>query len=239
MKRDTDFLPQCVLCVAAHPDDLEFSVSGSVAKWVAAGAKVYYLICTDGSKGSDDRNITCQELTQIRRDEQREAAKILGVAEVTFLDYEDGTVEATMDLKRDIVREIRRVKPDTVICFDPTMVYSVSRSFVNHADHRAVGQATLDAVYPLARDHLSFPGLLEEGLEPHKTQTLLMANFNQANFAVDITSTFTTKLKALAAHDSQVTMDQTGGLVKEWAEACGRHCKCQLAEGYVRLDLPA
>jgi LmbE family N-acetylglucosaminyl deacetylase len=231
--------PKVILGVAAHPDDLEFGMAGTVAAYVAQGATAYYYILTDASKGTADRSLSGQKLTEIRRAEQQAAAKILGVSEVFFGNYEDGVLEVTQELKRDIVRVIRRVKPDVVLTMDPTFVYSVERGFVNHTDHRAVGQATLDAVYPLARDHLSFPELLTgEDLEPHKVKTLLLNNFDQQNFYVDITAVIDTKLKALAAHASQLgEAEATLAMVRNLAEKQGAHAGVKYAESFVRLDL--
>jgi LmbE family N-acetylglucosaminyl deacetylase len=232
--------PQVILGVAAHPDDLEFGVAGTVAAYVAQGAKAYYFVLTDASKGTADRSLNGHRLTEIRRDEQRKAAEILGVSEVFFADYEDGALEVTQALKRDIARVIRRVKPDVVFAMDPTFVYSAERGFINHTDHRAAGQATLDAVYPLARDHLAFPELLtDEKLEPHKVKTLLLTNFNQQNFFVDITATIDTKLRALAAHASQIPdMAAAEAMLRRSAAQAGAHIGAGYAEGFVRLDLP-
>ncbi|MEJ0073518.1 MAG: PIG-L deacetylase family protein [Candidatus Saccharibacteria bacterium] len=200
----TPLNPKSFLCVAAHPDDMEFGAAGTVAKFVAGGAKGYYLILTDASKGTADRTIEPKQLTALRQEEQRAAAGILGLEKVFFGDYEDGALEVTQDVKRDIVRAIREVKPEVVITMDPSFIYSAEYGFINHPDHRAAGQATLDAVYPLARDHLSFPELLKEGLEPHKTATVLLTNFEKHGFLVDITDHMETKLKALGAHASQL-----------------------------------
>jgi len=228
--------PTVVLAVAAHPDDLEFGVAGTVASFIAGGADVYYYILTNANKGSDDRSITPDQLRDIRRDEQREACRILGVKDVFFSDYEDGLLEVTPALKCDIVRVIRQVRPEVVLTMDPTEVYSVSLGMVNHTDHRAAGLATLDAVYPLARDHLSFPELCDaEKLEPHKVKTLLMTNFEKQNFYVDITPHIDTKLQALAAHKSQVG-DAAFEHVRRRAESAGRHTGTQYAEGFIRLD---
>lgn len=231
--------PKIILGVVAHPDDLEFGMAGTVATYVAQGAKAYYLILTDAGKGTSDRSLTNGKLSRIRRDEQREAARILGVSEVFFCDYEDGALEPSLDVKRDIVRCIRRVKPDTVLTMDPTMIYSTSRGMVNHTDHRAAGQAALDAVYPLARDHLSFPELLkDEGLEPHKVKTLLMHNFDRQNFYVDITEQIDTKLRALAAHKSQLpNTEATTKMVRDMARREGESVGLKYAESFVRLDL--
>jgi LmbE family N-acetylglucosaminyl deacetylase len=232
--------PKVVLCVAAHPDDLEFGSAGSIAKWVSEGAEAYYLILTNGNKGSSDRSLTPDQLKQTRDNEQRKAGKVLGLKDVFFLDYEDGLLMVNPDLKKEIVRVIRRVKPDVVITMDPTMVYSIKRGFVNHTDHRAAGQATIDAVFPLARDHLSFPDLLtNEGLEPHKTATLLLTNFDNQNFFVDISDYLDQKLKALAEHGSQIPdFSAAKERITEWAAIAGGKVGAKYAEGFVRLELP-
>jgi len=231
--------PKVILGVVAHPDDLEFGMAGTVAKFVAEGAKGYYYILTNANKGSSDRSMTPDRLRDTRRAEQREAGKVLGLADVFFGDYEDGGLEVTLGVKRDIVRVIRQVKPDVVLTMDPTMVYSAELGMINHPDHRAAGQATLDAVYPLARDHMTFPELLQdEGLEPHKVTTVLMNSFDEANFYVDITAHMDTKLQALAAHASQLP-DPDGAFerLKEWAAAAGGKVGARYAEGFTRIDL--
>ncbi len=231
--------PKVVLGVAAHPDDLEFSAAGSVAKYVAEGAQAYYLILTNANKGTEDRSITPDQLRDMRREEQRQAGQALGLTDVFFCDYDDGYLECTLDVKRDVARVIRRVKPDVVITLDPTTIYSAERGFINHSDHRAAGQATLDAVYPLARDHLAFPELLtDEGLEPHKVRTVLMNSFGASNFLVDITAHMDTKLKALGAHASQLAdPDMSYDVVKNWAAQAGAKAGVKYAEGFIRIDL--
>ena len=231
--------PKIILGIVAHPDDLEFGMAGMVAKYVAEGAKAYYYILTNANKGTHDRSLSPEALRDLRREEQRAAAKILGVSDVFFSDYEDGTLEVTMEVKCDIVRKIRQVKPDVVLTMDPTMVYNAERGFINHPDHRAAGQATLDAVYPLARDYLSFPELCrDEGLEPHEVATVLMVNFANQNFYVDITAQMDTKLQALAAHASQIpSTDKTFAMVRTWAEQTGTHVGAKYAEGFVRIDI--
>ncbi|HSX15864.1 MAG TPA: PIG-L deacetylase family protein [Candidatus Saccharimonadales bacterium] len=230
--------PKVVLGVVAHPDDLEFTSAGTVAKFVADGAKAYYFILTNANKGSDDRSIQPDALRDLRRKEQRAAAKILGLTDVFFGDYDDGTLECGQAVKRDIVRVIRQVKPDVVITMDPSVLYSAERGIVNHPDHRAAGQAALDAVYPLARDHLSFPELLAGGLEPHKTPTLLLVNFEKPNYYVDITDVMQAKLDALCAHTSQISNPEgASALVRSWAEAAGKASGVHYAEGFVRIDI--
>lgn len=230
--------PRVVLGVAAHPDDLEFSAAGTMAKFAAEGAEVYYLILTNANKGTSDRSIEPDRLAEIRRDEQRQAGKVLGLKDVFFCNYEDGYLPCSLDAKRDVVRIIRTVKPDVVVAMDPSVLYSAEAGFINHPDHRAAGQTALDAVYPLARDHLAFPELLAEGLEPHNTTTVLLTNFNTQNYTVDITDYMDTKLHALGAHTSQVSNPgATFAVVRQWAEALGSKVGAKYAEGFVRIDV--
>lgn len=233
-----DLTPQVVLGIAAHPDDLDFGASGTMALFAHQGAQVHYLILTDGSKGSDDKEITSEQLVHIREDEQRAAVKAIGGDSVTFLGYPDGELEVTIPLKKDVVRVIRTIKPDVVITMDPSVLYSANRGFINHPDHRAAGQAALDAVFPLARDHLTFPDLFERGFLPHKTKTVLLSNFERGNFYVDITGTFGHKLAALKAHGSQIPdMAATGSFVESMARMAGQQTGCELAESFVRIDV--
>ncbi|MBW4061402.1 PIG-L family deacetylase [Candidatus Saccharibacteria bacterium] len=231
------FEPSIILCIAAHPDDLEFGTSGSVAKWVAEGAVVHYLVCTDGSKGSDDPNLTSGELIKLRHVEQQAAADILGVTSVTFLDHEDGLTEANTALKRDITAVIRRLKPDTVVMQDPLFMYSAEFGMINHNDHRKVAESAMDAVYPLARDHLSFPELMGQGLEPHKVKEILMMSFEKATFYVDISTTFETKMKALAAHESQVDIETVRPWLEPTSKSLGKLAGYDRAEGFIRLSM--
>ncbi len=231
--------PTIVLGIAAHPDDLDYGASGTLAKYVKQGAEVHYLIVTDGSKGSE-KDISSAELIKIRIDEQRDAVAIVGGKNVRFLNYADGELEVTMNLKKDIVREIRRIKPDVVITMDPTVLYYAPTGFINHPDHRAVGQATVDAVFPLARDHLSIPSLFKEGFESHKTKTLLLINMdpNICNYYEDITDTFAVKIRAITAHSSQV--EDVQGTTKKMqmlAAERGKIAACELAESFVRLNI--
>lgn len=231
--------PKVVLGVAAHPDDLDFGTSGTMAAFAQAGAAVYYLILTDGSLGSDDVAMTGEKLRRIRRREQLEAAHILGVKDVFFSNYPDGNLANTENVKRDIVRIIRQTKPDVVITMDPSFLYSASRGFINHPDHRAAGQATLDAVYPLARDHLAYPDLLSEGFKPHKTPTVLLTNFERSNFAIDVTDTIKLKFDALAKHQSQVPKDLSAlrRRFMAFAAAAGQAYGYRYAESFIRIDI--
>ncbi|HEX7368091.1 MAG TPA: PIG-L deacetylase family protein [Candidatus Saccharimonadales bacterium] len=230
--------PKIVLAVGAHADDIDFGASGSVAKWAKEGAEVHYLIITDGSKGSADPGVTGEELIAIREREQQEAAATLGAKQVHFLRYEDAALEVTQALKKDIVRVIRQVRPDTVVVMDPTFVYSSETGFINHPDHRAAGQATLDAVFPLARDHLSFPDLYtREHLKPHKVAHVLLINLDRQNFFVDISGTFELKVAGLMKHASQVLPeDRLRPMLEQRAAVTGGRCGAKYAEGFVRID---
>lgn len=238
---DTEFIPRSVLGIAAHPDDLDFAASGTIAKWVSAGTEAYYLILTNGNKGSADTNADPKALTELRREEQREAARILGLKDVFFCDYDDGTLAVTLDVKRDIARIIRTVRPQAAITMDPSMLYDAERGFINHPDHRAAGQAALDAIYPLARDHLSFPELFQkEGLKPHNVETVFLTNFKEQNFFVDITDTLNMKFEALAAHASQIPdfdnmQERMKNIAATLAQKSGKNMS--YAEGYVRIEI--
>lgn len=231
--------PKTVLAVVAHPDDIEVGMGGTLARYIAAGAAVYYLVLTNGNKGSEDRSLSPDQLRDMRREEQRSAAQILGVREVSFCDYGDGELMCSLGVKRDIVRTIRRVKPDLVFTLDPTVVYAAEIGVINHPDHRAAGQATLDAVFPLARDHLAFPELLsDEQLEPHKVSTVLMMNFERQNFYEDITDHIDKKIEALHAHRSQFgDPEVVGDFLRNQAEKMGSHIGAKYAEGFMRVDL--
>ncbi len=230
--------PKAVLAVFAHPDDMDFSSSGTIAKWAAKGSNITYLVCTDGSKGSEDPKITPRKLAAIRKKEQLEAAKILGVKDVIFLGHRDGELVVDMKLKEGIARVIRQKKPDLVITLDPTFLYSTKRGFVNHSDHRAAGQAAIDAVFPLARDRLNFPHHEKQGLVPHKTKTLLLVSFDEPEHFEDISKTLSKKLKTLQAHVSQVPSGSVfEKRIRERARMLGRKAGMSYAEGFKKIEL--
>lgn len=188
-----------VLVVTAHPDDAEFGAGGTVARLAREGREITYVVVTNGNKGSGDRAMTPERLAAIRAEEQRHAARVLGVERVQFLGYPDGELEDTRDLRRDIAREIRRWRPDLVITQNPNRTYNLGAS---HRDHRIVAGVTLDCVYPLARDHMAFPELMPE-FEPHKVREVYVMQWEQPHVVVDIGTTMDLKLKALACHASQ------------------------------------
>ncbi len=196
--------PQRVMGIFAHPDDPEFFCGGTFAKWAAEGRHITFVIATSGDKGSDDRSLTSEELIAIREVEERAAAARLGVKEVIFLRYPDGELQATLDLRRQLTRLIRLKRPDVVVTNDPTARwYGVN--YINHPDHRAIGDAALDAVFPAARDHLSFPELYrQEELEPHKVPYVYLCGTHDPNVKIDVTDYLETKIAALREHKSQI-----------------------------------
>jgi LmbE family N-acetylglucosaminyl deacetylase len=226
--------PRRVLVITAHPDDSEFGAAGTIAKLVRDGAEVTYVVVTNGSKGSGDRTMTSDRLVRIRAEEQRNAARTLGVERVEFLGYEDGEVEDTRDLRRDVSREIRRWRPDLVVCQSPNRTYNLGAS---HRDHRIVGGVVLDCVYPLARDHLAFPELLP-AYEPHKVGEIYVMQWENPQLVVDISDVMDVKLKALACHASQ--FGDFAGLevrVRERAASLGKAHGYAYAEAFDRLEM--
>lgn len=199
--RDTPH-PNVALVIAAHPDDGDFGAAGYTAQLAQRGWDVYFLVCTNGAKGTADRQMTRERLIALRHAEQREACRRMGARDAFFLDHEDSELVYDRTLLGQLVRYIRLLRPHTVLTHDPTDIIILD-SFINHPDHRAAGTAALDAVYPTARDHLNFPEHLAEGLEPHKVREVLLWNSNQPNFDVDITAGLDGKIHALTAHVTQ------------------------------------
>lgn len=193
------------MVIIAHADDAEYGCSGTVAKLCAEGWEMTYVLCTDGSKGSSDREISEEELSAIRREEQINAGKVLGLKDVAFLGYPDSYLQPTLDVRRDIAREIRRHRPDVVICQYPLRVLDGGWG-VGHPDHLAAGEAALAAVFPTARDHMTFPELLDEGFEPHKVAEVWIMGHPEPDVFIDVTGHMETAVKALAEHHTQ-----TGG----------------------------
>lgn len=193
-----------VLVIAAHPDDVDFGSAGTIAQWTDAGLRVSYCIVTSGDAGGSDRSVSRAEMVAIRQAEQGAAAKQVGVHDLIFLGYPDGQVEATLRLRRDLSRVIRQLRPERVVCPSPERNYA--RLGVGHPDHRAVGSAALDAVYPDARNPFAFPELLaEESLEPWAVREVWIAGGPTPNLYVDITATFARKIAALRCHASQIS----------------------------------
>ncbi|MCH8297971.1 MAG: PIG-L family deacetylase [Chloroflexi bacterium] len=225
------------MVVMAHPDDAEWGCAGTVAKWCAEGWDVVYVLCTDGSKGSSDPDMTGERLVKIREKEQREAGKVLGLQEVVFLGYPDSYLEPTLELRRDIAREIRRYKPDVVIVGSPSRDTEAGY-YVGHPDHFAAGEAALCAVFPTARDRMTFPELLEEGLEPHKVREVWVAGGgDNSDQFVDVEAHMDTAIKALKAHKTQVDQENAGDWFRQGRIDTGKKVGMAYAEGFKRISL--
>ena len=223
-----------IMVIAPHPDDPEFGAGGTVAAWAVDGKSIIYIICTNGNKGSSDIEMTSEKLAHIREEEQREAAKVLGVKKVVFLGHDDQALEDTPAFRKELVIQIRTYRPRTVVTIDPY------RKYVWHRDHRICGQVVMDAVFPCARDRLAYPDLMEAGIEPHKVRELYFFGAEQPNYFVDISSTFAVKIAALRCHKSQV-----GKLSEEWVDnyrkILAKNAEDQpyeLAETFYRVELP-
>ncbi len=229
--------PERVLVVAAHPDDIEFGAAGTVARWVAEGAEVRYLLMTRGDKGSDDPGADPAQIAVVREGEQRAAAAEIGVSGIDFLDEPDGQVEPSLRLRERVTRAIRAFQPEIVMSHDPTVLF-VNNEWVNHPDHRAVGTVVVDAVFPTARDPLNFPEHLAAGLAAWKVAELFLWSTNEANQLVDIGSTLERKIAALSHHASQFRdFGETARWLRRGAEELGERAGYRAAEGFRRVML--
>ncbi len=224
------------MVIFAHPDDAEFGSAGSVAKWTAEGVEVTYVVATDGSKGSNDPEMTGERLSEMRYTEQREAARILGVKHVEFLGFEDSVLEPTIELRKAITGAIRRYKPDICIVQSPVRSLDVS-AFIQHPDHVACANAALAAIYPCARDRLTFPELMREGLEPHTVTEVWVVGTGGADHWVDISSTIEAKVAALKAHHSQVGNRPVEEFVPDRARSVAEGRDMEYAEAFRRITL--
>jgi LmbE family N-acetylglucosaminyl deacetylase len=228
-----------ILSITAHPDDVDFGAAGTIARWTDAGLEVTYCVVTDGDAGGQDEDFPRAEVPATRRAEQVAAAKCVGVHDVRFLGYPDGRVEATLDLRRDLARVIRQVRPDRVVCPSPERNYA--RIPASHPDHRAVGSAALDAVYPDARNPFAFPELRQrEGLASWLVREVWIAGSPSPTHFVDVTDTFGRKIAALRAHVSQTGhMDDLEDRIRTWltrAAELGGLPEGRLAESFQVLQ---
>jgi LmbE family N-acetylglucosaminyl deacetylase len=226
--------PLYAMVVSPHPDDAEYGAAGTVARWTRESKNVVYVICTDGSKGTNDRDMKPETLAEIRETEQREAARVLGVDEVVFLKRPDQGLEDTPEFRKDLVRLIRRYRPEVVVTADPY------RKYIWHRDHRITGQVVLDAVFPFARDHLAYPDLMDDGLEPHKVKEMLFWGADEVNYRSDISDTFELKITALRCHKSQIDQFDSN----EWMDWLRRRNRTmaggepfELAEAFHRVEI--
>ena len=233
-----EYRPDKLLCVVAHPDDVEVTIGATIAKWASQGTEISLLVYTDGCKGTKDVGHAGKETAHLRAKEEMKASRILGISCWHQLGYADGELQVNDQLRSDIAQCIRAHKPDAVFTMDPSFYYSVKWSYVNHRDHRAVGEATLDAVYPMARDAAALPELLDSGYEPHGVKTLLMSHFEKENYMINVTDFLETKFEALRAHPSQFG-DATGVIdfVTRRAIEDGREINVAKAEGFVKIEV--
>jgi LmbE family N-acetylglucosaminyl deacetylase len=222
-----------VLVVAPHPDDAEIGAGGTIAKWISEGRDVFYVVTTNGDKGSSDPEMTSEKLAAIREKEQMEAAKVLGVKEVTFLGYPDGELEDTPQFREQLVSQIRKHRPYTVMTTDFLERYR------RHKDHRITGRVVMDAVFPSARDRLFFPEHQAQGLGPHKVREVYVWGSDAPNTFIDISNTIEKKVAALGCHGSQISGLFTGRLeerLREWAARVGKENGMPLAEAFHKVE---
>lgn len=229
-----------VLVVTAHPDDPEFGFGASVARLAEDGADVFYVICSDGCQGGEDPSVPDAELSAIRYAEQRAAAEVLGVRDVVFLGFRDGSLAPTVELRKAIAREIRRLKPDLVLTHTPVRSIGVGIG-ASHPDHTAVGEATLSAVYPDARNPRAFRELLAEGLEAHKVKEVWLPGFDDPDHYVDATGLVDKKIEAILCHRSQFDkpgMDADGPSkwIRDRMRQAGEKAGFEYAEAFRKLQ---
>jgi LmbE family N-acetylglucosaminyl deacetylase len=226
-------VPFRALVVTAHPDDMEFGCGGTLASWADRGADVTLCIATDGSTGTQDRDLMGLGLSELRKKESREAADVVGVNALTWLDYRDGYVEYTLDLRRDIARVFRKYRPHRFIVLDPTS--TIADRFINHPDHRAIGQASLDVSMTAGTTPGHFPELLEEGFDPWRgLRELWIAGPGAKPHVVDISATIDKKIEALMCHRSQVgdNADEIASFVRRFGSELGASAGFDYAESF-------
>lgn len=233
---DHNSIPKSAMVIVAHPDDAEFTVAGTVALWTGGGCHVTYVVCTDGNAGSHEPGMTRERLSELRRAEQRAACAELGVADVVFLGYDDGQLQPTLALRRDLVREIRRALPEVVLAQDPTVLF-MGADYINHPDHRAAAQAALDAVAPAA----AMPLLWPETGAPHRVRQVYVRGNDKPNTWVDITTAIDKKIAALRCHASQMGDWDPADMIKAWDADTGKEKDLPYAEKYrvITLERPA
>ena len=226
------------IVVFAHPDDAEFGSAGTVASWTRAGTEVVYVCVTDGSAGSNEPGVIREELAEIREVEQRAACDVLGVTDCVFLGIPDGLVEVTLDLRRSLTREVRRYRPDVLVTPDPTRFWDEERRYINHSDHRAVGQACMALLNPDSSTRPMFAELLEEGLEPFEVRYLWIPTWGEeADTYVDITDTIEVKIQALRCHKSQIHDWPVEDWIRERAHKRGEPAGVEFAESFKTFKL--
>ena len=237
--RKEKYNPKICMSIQAHPDDQEFTIAGTLARWAGAGCRVISVIVTDGSAGSNDPRKTSADkpaLARQRQAEQLSANKILGIEETVFLGYPDGELVSSLELRKDLTRLIRRFKPEIVLTGDPTRRF-YEGEYINHPDHRATADAAVDAVFPSAGTQLIFADLLDEGLPPHKVRHLFLWGSKKPDTWVDISTTLDLKIKALKQHVSQMGDWDPSGMMRQWASETGRKKRMKAAEAFMTMNL--
>ena len=225
------YTPTSALAIVAHPDDIEFTCAGTLARWVKSGARVGYVLCTSGDAGIADPQLTREQAAAIREAEALAAARHCGVTDVVFLREHDCLLQATLELRRQLVREIRRFRPEVVMTGDPTLIWR-DENRINHPDHRAAALATLEAVFPAAGQPHVFAELTAEGLAPHKVRKIYTTTWYEANVFVSIDETIELKIDALRCHRSQLKDWDPAPRLKEWAAGQARGKEMQYAEAF-------
>jgi LmbE family N-acetylglucosaminyl deacetylase len=225
------YLPESAMAIVAHPDDIEFSCAGTLARWARAGTRVSYVLCTSGDVGIDEPGMTRARATEIREAESREAARIAGASEIIFLREPDGMLQATLELRKKLVREIRRFRPEVILCGDPTVVWA-GDDYINHPDHRAAATAALDAAFPAAGQPNLFEELADEGLHAHKPRKVHVNLWGGGDHFINIEETIQTKIDALRAHKSQMRDWDPSEMVRQWAAESAKGKEMAFAEAY-------
>lgn len=228
---NSDYIPESAMAIVAHPDDIEYSCAGTLAKWARDGARISYVLCTSGDVGISKSGMTRAKAAEIREAEQRAAAKIVGAVEVIFLGEPDGLLQPTLELRKKIVREIRRFRPEVVVTGDPTVVWA-SDNYINHPDHRAAATAALDATFPAAGQPNLFEELEQEGLKAHKVRKVYSQGWGEKRLLVSIDETIDIKVAALRAHSSQMNGWDPEERIKDWASKTAEENGMQYAEAF-------
>ncbi len=230
------YIPESALAIFAHPDDIEFSCAGTLARWARTGARIGFLLLTSGDVGIAQPGMTRQRATEIREAESRSAAEIIGASEVIFLREPDGLLEANLELRKKVVREIRRFKPEVVVCGDPTIVWA-GDDYINHPDHRAAALAALDATFPAAGQPNLFEELESEGILAHKVRKVYASMWDEADVYINIEDTIDVKVNALRAHKSQMGDWDPEQQIKAWASERSKKMEMAYAEGFKVVTL--
>ncbi len=230
------WIPERAMFIYAHPDDIEFTVAGTAATWARGGSEVMYVILTDGSAGSHTTDMTREELIEIRRAEQEAAAAIAGAKKCIFLGYQDGFLQPTLELRKQLVRLIRQYRPQAVVCGDPRMYFS-GKTYINHPDHRAAARLAVEAVFPAAEMDLLYPDLVEEGLRGHKVNAVYVSTGDDPDTYVDISDAIHLKVEALRQHASQLGDWDPEPRTRQRNAEIGKDAGCEYAEAFRRMTL--